>query len=217
MDQLEGTFAMAGSFPDAIADAIGDANGNVVLCVAVGGGAYLELSELVGQLEKDCAALADVAIDGQVDLKMVAKPATPQTVKLQVASCDGAAVGEVELSADASGTDLLAALRKGFCADDDMAKAVVEQPAKREGKWLPISEAFGCAPLLAKAKSSLASVLVFLKPASPPTSIAQLRVRLPGGGALLPSPADVSTTTNGDGPRDHERVEAAPPGPATKS
>ena len=43
-------------------------------------------------------------------------------------SCDGATlVGFVELLPDATGIDLLTALRKGFCADDDMETAILRK------------------------------------------------------------------------------------------
>lgn len=174
----------ADDFPEVIADAIADADGLVVLLVNVGGDTFLELSEALEQSDDGSKVLSDIARDGQVNVKIEA--ACAAMLKLPVASDDGTAVGEVELAPDAAGTAVLAALCARFAADDDMTSAKVEMPGKKAGKWLPVPKPFGEQALLERARVTAAGLLTFVRPA-PPTSIEQLRVRLPPAGALKPA------------------------------
>jgi hypothetical protein len=230
MEQLHGAVALAAStelspadvflnalgeadgFPAEIADAILDSDGEVILQVGVGGGTYLELTQLLEQLDAN-PVLSTIATDGKVEVAIVAKAAT--TVKLQVALHNGEVLGEVDLLPDATGTDLLQELCNSFCADSDMQTAIVEQPGRKEGKWLPIPEPFvGYASLLEKATTCTESLLIFVRPTSPPTSIAQLRVRLPCGGAFKPVPnaaQQIPAAPNTNPPATATGMPAAPP------
>ena len=118
MEQLHGAVALAAStelspadaflnalgeadgFPAEIADAILDSDGEVILQVGVGGGTYLELTQLLEQLDAN-PVLSTIATDGKVEVAIVAKAAT--TVKLQVALRNGEVLGEVDLLPDATG------------------------------------------------------------------------------------------------------------------
>ena len=171
----------ADDFPEAIADAIVDADGKVILLVNVGGDTMLELSEALEQADDGSKVLSDIAQDGQVNVKIEAAHAA--VLKLPVVSDDGTALGEVELPPDVAGTALLAALCARFTADDDMTSAKVEMPGKKAGKWLPVPEPFGEQALLERARVTAAGLLTFVRPA-PPASIEQLRVQLPPAGAL---------------------------------
>ena len=174
----------ADDFPEAIEDAIVDADGKITLLVNVGGDSFLELSEALEQADDGTKLLSDIARDGQVHVKIEAVCAA--MLKLPVTSNDGTAVGEVELAPDAAGTAVLAALCAHFTADDDMTSANVEMPGKKAGKWLPVPEPFGEQALLERARVTAAGLLAFVRPA-PPASIEQLRVRLPPAGALKPA------------------------------
>jgi hypothetical protein len=176
----------ADTFPQEMDSAIVDASGEVTMEVAIGGGEYLELSELLKQLDDNPTLSIIANEEGVVDVILTIKKAAPMKVKLQVASHSGESLGEVDLWEDASGGDLLEVLCGLFCSDEVMTAAIVEQPSRKEGAWIAIEEPFGFESLLSKAKKSGAAKLVFVRPLQPVASVSQLRVRLPPGGTFKP-------------------------------
>ena len=191
-------------FPDAISEEIADCNGEVALYVDVGlGDTCLELSELLDQLpDTPTPKLSDVARDNWV--KIFFHKLASVSVSIAVVSHTGEGVAEVELAPDATGTNLLEKLRELFTGE--MQEATVEIPAKKEGKWLPISDPYVPWELLGKVSSAVQGILVFLRP-STPSSIDQLRVRLPVGStvkshtdSVRPSRTDAHNTAAASAP-----------------